>query len=244
MIVPSRREAKHKVNLIRMLQAILQNSNLAPYLAFKGGTYAALRNLLDRFSVNLDFDLIDKSKKQIVKQELEYLIDKLGFVIKDHSTNYIQYFLRYDAPEGVRNTLKIDINDEVSKFGKYEKVNLEELNMIAIGHTVDTMFANKLIASMDRYAKNGKIAGRDFYDIHSFFYQGLDINIAVVEGKSGLQYIDFLKKLTKFIDKHVSEDALMLDLNSLLPVEILHKRVSTVVSELPMLIKDEMKRFI
>lgn len=93
--------------------------------------------------------------------------------LKTRVKNTYNFFLKYDAPEGKRNTLKLEINDDVSKNNTYEKVLLKQINMYCNRHTLDTMFANKLVACKARFDKNGKIAGRDFFDIHQFFYKGL-----------------------------------------------------------------------
>ena len=61
MIIPKPSDAKHKTQMYRLLREILQNNILANKLVFKGGTYAALRGVLDRFSVDLDFDLPNSS---------------------------------------------------------------------------------------------------------------------------------------------------------------------------------------
>jgi len=181
MIVPNKDAIKHKNQIYRLLREILKNSLLSQELKFKGGTYASLRGVLDRFSVDLDFDLPDKKSRELIKNECYMIFEKLDFEIKDESKKYLQFFLRYNAPKGERNTLKLEINDDVSKYNKYKKVLLEQINMYCNGHSLDTMFANKLVACKARFDKNGKIAGRDFYDIYKFFLQGLDVNQKVVE---------------------------------------------------------------
>ncbi|HIP71371.1 MAG TPA: hypothetical protein EYH05_08260, partial [Anaerolineae bacterium] len=49
--------AKHRIQLTRLLTEILDDPYLAASLYFKGGTCAAMLGYLDRFSVDLDFDL-------------------------------------------------------------------------------------------------------------------------------------------------------------------------------------------
>lgn len=199
MFVPSNREIKHKNQLYILLKEILKDPLLSQNLMFKGGTYASLRGVLDRFSIDLDFDLPDRSKKEDIRKRCYEIFTKLELEIKDESKRHLQFFLKYDALEGERNTLKLEINDDVSKYNGYEKVLLEQINMYCNGHTLDTMFANKLFACKARYDKNGKIAGRDFYDIYKFFLQGLSINEKVIEERSGLEYVNYLKSLIAFI---------------------------------------------
>ena len=57
MILLRPQDTIHKVQLTRLLTEILDNSILSQNLYFKGGTCAAILGYLDRFSVDLDFDL-------------------------------------------------------------------------------------------------------------------------------------------------------------------------------------------
>lgn len=242
MFVPSNREIKHKNQLYILLKEILQDPLLSQNLMFKGGTYASLRGVLDRFSIDLDFDLPEKSKKEDIRKRCYEIFKKLSLEIKDESRRHLQFFLKYQAPEGERNTLKLEINDDVSKYNEYEKVLLEQVNMYCNGHKLDTMFANKLFACKARYDKNGKIAGRDFYDIYKFFLQGLSINEKVVEERSGMEYVNYLKSLITFINKHLTKTLLNQDLNPLVKQKDLDKLLIHIKGDIVSFLKDEIFR--
>ena len=242
MFVPSNREIKHKNQLYILLKEILKDPLLSQNLMFKGGTYASLRGVLDRFSIDLDFDLPDRSKKEDIRKRCYEIFTKLELEIKDESKRHLQFFLKYDALEGERNTLKLEINDDVSKYNGYEKVLLEQINMYCNGHTLDTMFANKLFACKARYDKNGKIAGRDFYDIYKFFLQGLSINEKVIEERSGLEYVNYLKSLIAFIKKHLTKTLLSQDLNPLVKQRDLDKLLPHINEDIVSFLKDEISR--
>ncbi|OGC51127.1 hypothetical protein A2982_02985 [candidate division WWE3 bacterium RIFCSPLOWO2_01_FULL_39_13] len=234
MILPKAEDARHKVQMYRLLRAILEDSFLSSRLMFKGGTYAALRGVLDRFSIDLDFDLPDKSVKQESRTKLHSMFKQLRLGIKDESKEYLQFFLKYDAPEKVRNTLKLEINDKVTKFDRYEKVYLPEISMYCNGHTLDTMFAYKLIAAKARYDKTGNIAGRDFYDIHKFFVDGLPINTKTIQAATGKKYEVYLGELSDFIDEKLADKLLMEDLNLLLPKQKMDDFIKAAKPELKM----------
>jgi len=242
MIIPTAKDIKHKIQLLRLLREILKNNFLVNNLQFKGGTYAALRGVLDRFSVDLDFDLTDKNKISEIREICYSIFNKLNFQIKDESKNHLQFFLRYEAKENERNTLKLEINDNVSKFNKYEKICLQEIDMFCSGHTLDTMFANKLVAAKARFDKNNKIAGRDFYDIHKFFIEGILVNKEVVVGRTGIDYSEYLKTLLEFIDTELTDEILYEDLNPLIQQSNLSYVISNLKPELKVLINDEIKR--
>ena len=70
MITLNSQDAIHKAWLYRVLIAIVDNANLHE-LYFKGGTCAALTGILDRFSVDLDFDYVGVESDLIkVRHEL------------------------------------------------------------------------------------------------------------------------------------------------------------------------------
>jgi len=56
--------AIHRNILIKILKDIYTDTSLGPLLGFKGGTAAHLFYGLNRFSVDLDFDLLDETKEQ------------------------------------------------------------------------------------------------------------------------------------------------------------------------------------
>ena len=67
------------------------------------------------------------------------------------------------------------------------------------------MFAYKLIAAKARYDKTGNIAGRDFYDIHKFFVDGLPINTKTIQAATGKKYEVYLGELSDFIDEKLAD---------------------------------------
>lgn len=239
IVIPNKQSIKHKNQLLRTLRALLKNKVLANTLIFKGGTYAALLGKLDRFSVDLDFDIIPAghAHKQSLRIVLHQIFSDLKLQIKDESVKHLQFFLRYDAPENERNTLKIEVNDQVSKFNEYESAFLKEVDMYCRGHTEGTMFANKLVAAKARFDEGKRIAGRDFYDIHHFFTQGLDVNEKVVEDLTKLPYQTYLNSLANFIEKHIEPKKLQQDLNPLLPKNELDFVVHKLKPELLLFLK-------
>ena len=104
------------------------------------------------------------------------------------------------------------------------------------------MFANKLVAVLDRFERNNSIAGRDIYDIHHFFLNGYDYNKDVIAERTGLNLIDFFKKLSDFISEHVTETILNQDLNPLIPYEQFNKFRKVLKRETLMFLGDEMAR--
>lgn len=243
MITLNSQDAIHKTWLYRVLIAIVDNANLHD-LYFKGGTCAAMIGVLDRFSVDLDFDYVGDQKGLVrVRHELEKIFKNLGLEIKDASVKVPQFFLKYPTKNiSDRNTLKIDINFPSPKANIYEPTRLVDISRIVICQNISTMFANKLVAVLDRFERNGSIAGRDIYDIHHFFMNGYDYNKDVITERTGLNLIDFFEKLSDFINIHITETILNQDLNPLIPYERFNKFRKVLKRETLMFLGDEMER--
>lgn len=217
MILPKSDDAIHRAWMYRILTAISDIPVLNSTLGFKGGTCAALRGLIDRFSVDLDFDLLDIKNMSTVQNEFQKIFKKLNLKIDDQSKNAPQYFLKYPNIEGKRNSIKVDCTFPVPKNNQYEMVHIAEIDRIFNCQNESTMFANKLVAITDRYKRTGALAGRDIFDIHSFFLKGLEVNEKVIEERTGKNVPEYFKFLIDFIDKNVTQTILDEDLNTLLP---------------------------
>ena len=63
MNIPNKKDALHKAWLYRLLEAIADNQKLVKVMYFKGGTCASMLGWLQRFSVDLDFDLLKPDDK-------------------------------------------------------------------------------------------------------------------------------------------------------------------------------------
>jgi hypothetical protein len=104
------------------------------------------------------------------------------------------------------------------------------------------MFANKLVALIERFEKNNSIAGRDLYDIHYFFTRGFDYTSTVIEERRGKKPTVFLSELIDFIEKNVTDKIISQDLNFLLSPEKFQQIRKTLKAETIMFLRDALKR--
>jgi len=217
MILPNKQDALHRAMLCRLLIGIIDSPKLSKALAFKGGTAATMLGWLDRFSLDLNFDLLEPKQKQQVARTLEPLIQRLGFDIKQKAANELFYVLKYQAPANQQQYLKLSIMSQVAKSNQYQVYFLPEINRYCQCQTPDSMFANKLVALTDRYTKHQVIAGRDLYDIHYFFCQGFEINELVIKERLNKNWEEYRLYLINFIKNKVTQKMIDEDLNFLLP---------------------------
>lgn len=218
MIIPKKEDVYHKIQLTRLLTEIL-DSEIANEVFFKGGTAATMLGFLDRFSLDLDFDLSKKADKKKIDKVLRKIFKNLSLNLVQKAKNTLFYVLKYSSKPGLRNTLKLSMVDYPLKSNRYESFYLKEIDRFAICQTKETMFAHKLVTVIDRYEKYKTIAGRDIYDIHYFFLQGYDFNKEVIEERTGKKAKNYLKEVVDFIEKKVNDKIINEDLSFLLPYE-------------------------
>ena len=242
MLIPRRSDAIHKNWMYRVLTEIADDTALNELLRFKGGTCAAMRGIIDRFSVDLDFDLIDDKKITNANSHLEKIFKKLGLQIKDHSHSVPQYFVKYDNKPGERNTLRLDVTTPPPAANDYEPVRLTEIDRIINCQTPETMFANKLVAILERYEKYKSIAGRDIFDVHTFYTKGLTFKAQIIEERRKTNLREFLDELCSFIEKNITQTILDEDLNTLMPPEAFHKIRKYLKGEVVNFLKTEINR--
>lgn len=70
--------SSHKYYLVRILKDIYSDPLLSSVLGFKGGTAHMLFYNLPRFSVDLDFNLLDKTESDLVFQKLRNILSALA----------------------------------------------------------------------------------------------------------------------------------------------------------------------
>lgn len=208
----------HKSYINRLLMEIIDEPGLSQHLAFKGGTCASMLGFLDRFSVDLDFDLFDKSHIPTLRKAFYTIFDRLGLTIAKEYENILFFQVKYPTANILqRNTVKISAHDIPVKANNYTVSYFKEIDRLMKSQTIETMFANKLVALTDRHEKYQTIAGRDIYDIHHFFLQGYSYTGAVIQERTHLTPQDYFAHLISFVQKHVTQIIINEDLNTLLP---------------------------
>lgn len=166
----------HKVMLIKILKDIYSNADLRT-LGFKGGTAAMLFYGLPRFSVDLDFDLLNEDKKQVVFNKLKDILSKFG-KLDEASEKYYTLFFLLNYQKGERN-LKVEISKRESS-ASYEIKHYLGIPMLVMRQ--GDMAAGKLVALLTRE----KYAARDVFDLWFFLKNNWPINEAVVKVRTGL----------------------------------------------------------
>lgn len=244
MILVRPQDTLHKAYLLRLLTELLDEPKLSHNLYFKGGTCASMIGVLDRFSVDLDFDLKKGADERVLRQVFHQVCKTLGFILKYENRQVMEFLVKYDGPPGTRNTIKLNALPLFVKANKYAPFYLPEIDRTAWCQTKETIFANKLVAVVDRYEKYRTIAGRDIYDIHHFFLQGLTYEKRVVEERMRVSAAHYLEGLKDFIEDKVTEKVINEDLNTLLPHELFQRIRKRLKTETIMFLRQELQRLV
>ncbi|MEW6407251.1 MAG: nucleotidyl transferase AbiEii/AbiGii toxin family protein [Patescibacteria group bacterium] len=198
---------KHRLVMYQILNDIYRNRRLAAILGFKGGTACNIFYGLPRFSVDLDFNLLQVRDVKFVYDAIEKIIKKRGEIKNKYiKKNTIFFLLSYGKLD---QNIKIEISTrQISN--KYELRQFYGIAMPVISRS--DAFANKLLTTIERK----KIANRDLFDIYFFFENNWPINEKIIENRFKKPLIIYLNYLIKFIKKNVNNRYILQGLGELL----------------------------
>ena len=223
MILSRQSDTKHKYQIIRLLTAVVDDKYISQYIGFKGGTCAEMSGFLDRFSVDLDFDITKEVDGTNFRSAIDSIAVRLGLKKQSENAELLYYNFKYGAPKNQRNTLKMSFYENLPRSNEYEFRFLPDIGRLIKCQTLETMFANKLVAPIDRFKRHEKIVGRDIYDIYYFFSKDYKFKPEIIEERTGLSVDDYINKLIQFVEDKVTDRIITEDLNTLLPLEKFNK---------------------
>ncbi len=190
--------ATHKTILFQILKDIYSDTEIAPLLGFKGGTAALMFYGLERFSVDLDFDIFDPSQQQIVYDRMRDVLRRHGTIREATQKRFTIFFLL--SYEDRARQIKVEINQR--QFGsRYELKTYLGVSMLVM--VPEDMFAHKLMAMHERIGKTS----RDVYDVWFFLQHRFPIDTAIVEQRSGMPFSRLVEtcigQLEKLGNRHI-----------------------------------------
>jgi predicted nucleotidyltransferase component of viral defense system len=181
-----------KTNLFQILKELYSDTTISPLLGFKGGTAALMFYGLDRFSIDLDFDLLDDTKEEHVFERVTSNLKKHGTLKESHKKRFSLFSLL--SYEDRAHTVKVEINRR--RFGsRYEVKTYLGVSMLVM--VPEDMFAHKLMAMHERIGKTS----RDIYDVWFFLQHRFPINKEIVEQRSMMTFDKLLKKCIGQLEK-------------------------------------------
>ena len=166
----------HREIMYKILRDIY-SSDVWKNLAFKWWTACYFFHQLDRFSTDLDFDLLDLSIDDIDSQLIP-ILKRYGDVKVGNYNIALSYEL-----ESVN--IKIDVSRNVRENNIYKTSNLYWVDIKQ--QEPSTIFANKLVALTQRNTN------RDIYDVYFFLDKWWAINEKVIFERTGQSVIELFE---------------------------------------------------
>lgn len=196
----------------RILRDIYADASIAPLLGFKGGTCAYFFYALPRFSVDLDFDLLedDKNDQKLVFKTVKKILEAHGQIKDNHiKRNTIFFLLSYgDADHNV----KFEVNIRMQTPGIKDHFELKEyLGISMLVGKKPYLFASKLAALILR----SETAMRDIYDIWFFAKNNWDIDTEVLKIRTNKSVKEHLADCIALIEQ-VKDNQILQGLGELL----------------------------
>lgn len=201
---------RHKFYLFQILKDIYSDIELSNWLGFKGGTALMFFYDLPRFSVDLDFNLLDPEKSEAVYQKVRNILLKYGR-ITDEAIKFYGPLLVLDYGAGERN-LKVEISNRIFD-NHYEIKNLLGINIKVMVQA--DLFAHKLCALLDRNA----LTNRDIFDCWFFMQRQTPVNKEIIEARMNMVYADYLQKCIEMLES-MTDKGLLQGLGELMEPDI------------------------
>jgi hypothetical protein len=168
-----------KTILFQILKEICSDTTISPFLGFKGGTAALMFHGLDRFSVDLNFDLLDEKKEDYVFERVSSILRRY-WTLKEARRKRFNLFWLLSYEDRARK-VKVEINRR--QFGsRYEIRTYLGVSMLVM--VPEDMFAHKLMAMHERIDETS----RDVYDVWFFLQHRFQINKEIMEKRAGTTF--------------------------------------------------------
>lgn len=196
---------KHKFYMLQILKDMFSDAELSDCLAFEGGTALMFFYDLPRFSVDLDFNLLDPDKEKLVYGKVRNVLLKYG-THHDEAQKFFGPVFVLEYGKGERK-LKVEISNR--QFDNhYEIKNLMGIEMRVL--VKPDMFAHKLCALLDR----NEVTGRDVFDCWFFLNQRTPVNVNIVESRMGVTLQEHLQHSIDTLER-ISDKTVMNGLGEL-----------------------------
>ena len=201
---------RHRFFLVQILKDIYSDLELANYLGFKGGSALMFFYDLPRFSVDLDFNLLDVEKEILTHRKVRQILLKYGKIF-DEATKFFGPLIVQDYGMN-EHKLKVEISNRLFD-DRYEIKNLLGINMKVM--VQEDMFAHKLCALLDRDA----MANRDIFDCWFFMQRQTPVNKSIVESRMEMSLSQYLQACIELLER-MSDKGLLHGMGELLDSEM------------------------
>jgi len=182
--------SKHEQLEMEILEG-LNSRKLLSHVIFCGGTMLRLCHELNRYSVDLDFWLISKEKRDYIFEQMkDYLRER--FLIKTSHKRFDSILIEF-ARKGYPRNLKIEIREDKEKVKHEEKIAFSKHSSTQVmvkAATLEEMMRAKIETFLTR------VGIRDAFDLEFLLRRGIKLDASSKE----------LKEMAKLVKKFKTKD--------------------------------------
>lgn len=181
----------HKLVMNKIVKRIYSDISIASLLGFKGGTALYMLYGLPRFSVDLDFDLLDATKEDLVFAKVSKIVKSLGDVREQREKHFTLFWLI--SYEKGQKQVKVEMSKR-SLNSSYEVKSYLGIPIQVMKK--EDMFTHKLTALLERR----QLANRDIFDIWFMLDNNWDINQELLESSVKMSSAAYLQKCLSLLE--------------------------------------------
>ena len=187
---------------IRKILTWLFTSEISDFLWFKWWTLTYLCYGLDRFSTDIDIDILDTEKEQEIIDTVRKLLYSLWDIKNETLWKTIhRWIFRYDE-RGMN--IKVELNKRIRKANTYD---FKEIDWVKIRcMKKDSIFGNKLVALYER------MKNRDLYDVNFFLKNKFPLNEKLIEERTWKNKEEFIKELISILPDHYNHNTILAEI--------------------------------
>jgi len=188
---------KHQLIMGQILKDIYTDISIAPLLGFKGGTCAYFFYGLPRFSVDLDYDLLntDEKNQKNVFEKIIGIISKYGKVKDSYVKRFTIFALLSYGDEDHNIKIEISIRNIIPNLKDFYILK-EYLSISMLVAKSEYLFTGKLAALTQR----SDIALRDVYDIYYFGKNNWDFDKKIIKILTGKNFSECIAESINLIE--------------------------------------------
>lgn len=188
----------HEVNIRRILTWLF-TSEISDFLWFKWWTLTYLCYWLDRFSTDIDIDILNMEKEQEIIETVRKLLYSLWDIKNETLWKTLhRWIFRYDE-RGMN--IKVEFNKRVRKANTYDFKNIDGVMIRCMWK--DSIFWNKIVALYER------MKNRDLYDVNFFLKNKFSLNDNLIEERTWMNKEAFIQKLISNLPDHYSQNTIL-----------------------------------
>jgi len=220
----------HKRILVTLLIEIFKK--LDGKIAFKGGTCAYLFYNLNRFSFDLDFDILKELTAKDI-DNIKEILSKNGRIKEFYQKQFTAFFL-LDYGKYYPN-VKIEFNKRIWKHNKYETIWFMGVRIQIVDEA--TLLTNKMVALSERKQP----VSRDLFDVYYLLNLNFPINEKLIEERTKRNKKEYLESLIEFIQEKYTPRNILQGLGEVLDqkqkIWVKKELISATIKEIKKLLK-------